>query len=175
MKNVMLDLETMSTKPNASIISIGAVAFDMDKDEFEQFYVGINLESCEQAGLHISAGTVKWWCEQSEAARCAVYSPDLESLTSGLKSFSDWLSKFDEPVIWGNGSDFDNVVLGNAYEAVGFETPWSYKQNRCFRTLKSCFKVELERLGIHHNALADAIHQMRHLKQINSVYNLNLE
>ena len=45
----------------------------------------------------------------------------------------------------------------------------------CFRTIKNLFKVEMKRDGIHHNAMHDAVHQMKHLKEINRVYALGLK
>lgn len=50
MNDVMLDLETMSTNPNAAIIAIGAVAFNKKDGVVDRFEIQINLESAIQSG-----------------------------------------------------------------------------------------------------------------------------
>jgi hypothetical protein len=68
---------------------------------------------------------------------------------------------------WGNGADFDLVILRSAFEAVDLDPPYAFHRVRCFRTVKSLFKVKKpERIGVHHNALDDALHQIRHLQEI---------
>lgn len=66
--------------------------------------------------------------------------------------------------VWGNGSDFDNVILRNAYAAIGSTYPWRYNDNMCYRTIKNLAPdVKMARQGVHHNALDDARSQALHL------------
>ena len=66
--------------------------------------------------------------------------------------------------MWGNGAEFDNVILSQAYKNVEKEVPWQYYNNRCYRTVKNLFPhIEMERVGAHHNALDDAKSQAEHL------------
>jgi hypothetical protein len=69
--------------------------------------------------------------------------------------------------LWGNGADFDNALLACAYKAAALIPPWAYVNNRCFRTMrKEHAVVEPLKLGVHHNALDDALHQTRWLQKI---------
>jgi len=69
--------------------------------------------------------------------------------------------------LWGNGSTFDNVILSNAYRAIGVKQPWDFWNDRCYRTLKSLYPhVKLERSGVAHNALDDAKSQAMHAVRI---------
>ena len=43
MKQIMIDIETLSTKQNAVIVSIGAVKFSFEHDEQECFYETISI------------------------------------------------------------------------------------------------------------------------------------
>ena len=61
----MLDLETLSTRNDAAIISIGLVKFDQNGVIDSQ---GWALDFSKVTG-HIDPGTVKWWMEQSDMAR----------------------------------------------------------------------------------------------------------
>jgi inhibitor of KinA sporulation pathway (predicted exonuclease) len=84
----------------------------------------------------------------------------------GLTAFQRWLSDLaplKEIALWGNGSDFDNVLLAQAYAAAKMDYPIRYYNNRCFRTLKNLGLAvqEPQREGTFHNALDDAKHQAK--------------
>lgn len=59
MLNVMLDLETMDTKPTAAITEIGAVRFDNEKI-LSRFRIKVDLQSCIDLGLTVSGSTIMW-------------------------------------------------------------------------------------------------------------------
>lgn len=166
---VMVDLETMSTDSNASIISIGAVRFwlNVKQTEFTQdqlFYTAVSLESSQEAGLHIKADTIMWWLSQGEEARTAFKNP--VSLASALNAFSRFIPSKDT-YIFGNGAAYDNVVLHNAYNAINLKYPVSYKYDVCYRTMCKLTAVKPAPFeGTKHNALDDAKAQTKHLMQI---------
>lgn len=173
----MIDLETFGTKPGCALVSIGAVFFDPKTGDLgHELYTVVSRSSCEERGLHIDAGTVKWWSGQSEAARTAFD----ESCASGapLEAALDELTRFiklEKNVrVWGNGNDFDKPVLTAAYHACGLSEPWRPYNGRCYRTMKQLFKAELGREGVAHNALDDAKHQARHLIEIVRKHGLEL-
>ena len=173
----MIDLETMGLRPTSAIVSIGCVLFDQTTIK-DKFYTNVSLQSCLDAGLTTDKSTVDWWAKQSEEARSAWQKDDAPSLFEGLGSFGNWLrshchEKFICP--WGNGSDFDLVLLKSAYESQQAETPWRFYNHHCFRTMKNMFMVDdTPRVGTYHNALDDAITQVNHLHKILSVYNIAL-
>ena len=178
MKHVMIDLETLGLDPYSAIISLGAVYFDLSEPEIIQstFEVHIELASAVGAGLRMDPATVEWWLSsERDDARKYWLSSDRVELQAALHGFTQWLSYFsekDERAIWGNGSDFDNALLGQAYKVSNIEQPWSYKGNRCFRTLKALaasnvLKPPDDSLpGLKHTALGDAIYQTRWLHNI---------
>ena len=160
----MLDLETMGTSVNSAIVSIGAVEFSEGLGITDRFYVNIDLQSCMDKGMEINAKTLMWWMKQSDEARKSL-TGDTIPLRDALKSFREWVVKGNENVqIWGNGSDFDNAMISNAYSKFNATQPWNYWDNRCYRTLVySLPKLEFKRDGTHHNALDDAEYQAKHL------------
>lgn len=164
--HVMLDLETLSTEPNAAIISIGAVVFTKEKVLDHTFYETIDIESNRFCGRHMSFSTVGWWMKQDLSAR-KEFQKQSESLPIVLRNFREWFTVYTIDGVWGNGADFDNIILANAYkEGSSVETPWKHYQNRCYRTLKNLVDLPLERSGTHHNALDDAITQTAHAVKI---------
>lgn len=167
MNNMMLDLETLGTSSNAAIVSIGAVYFDPTTNTLgNEFYADIDLKSAVAFGGQIDADTVIWWLGQSEDARKALYLPHQTTTAVNILTTLESFAEFCVPKvhIWGNGVDFDNVVLGNAYKRAEMEMPFSYGKNRCFRTMKAMLpSVNVNREGTHHHALDDAKHQARYL------------
>jgi hypothetical protein len=165
MRGVMVDLETMGTKPGAAIVSIGAVLFDSCKQSLEkEFYCPVSLKSCMRYGLTVEADTVEWWLRQSQEARMAIAGGNGLELDQALMEFAGVFRDQRELDLWGNGSDFDNMLLIAAYQRVGLPPPWGTFRNRCYRTIKSlCPEVQMARMGTHHNALDDAKSQAWHL------------
>lgn len=165
---VMVDLETMSTRNDAAIISIGAVKFwlNVKQEDFtadQLFYMGVDLESSQNAGLHIDADTVKWWLDQEKTAQNVLLNG--QDLTFVLTMFNNWFPK--NAYIFGNGATFDNVILRSAYDHVKVPYPNTYKYDMCYRTLTRLSDVEPPKFeGTKHNALHDAMAQTKHLMAI---------
>lgn len=163
----MLDLETMSTDANAAIIAIGAVAFNLKLGVVDKFYTEINLGSSISTGCVVDGRTVMWWMQQSNEARAAFADNDkASSLIDALSSFSSWY-KMHGGKVYGNGAMFDNAILGNSYKRAGFEIPWKFWDDMCYRTIKSMSQnIKLNRVGTYHNAVDDAESQALHLIEI---------
>lgn len=165
--HIMVDLETMGSKPGSAIASIGAVVFDPVAGTLgDEFYRVVSLASCERAGLSFDAGTIMWWLGQSEAARSALGGG--VELRGALAEFFWWIehaAKGGRLRVWGHGGNFDEPLLSAASRAVSLPTPWRYSEGRCTRTLYELAGVELDRAapeaGVHHNALDDARLQAR--------------
>jgi len=171
MTEIMLDLETMSTHPNASIVSIGAVRFmppsaaTAGSVTDATFYVNVALPSCMDAGLHVESRTVAWWELQSKEARDAL-GVDTLPLNAALLKFSQWFGEESRPV-WANPATFDLVILASAYRAVNMTKPWEFYDERCYRTIRSLFPtLPYVKPGVPHHALEDAVAQAHHLIKI---------
>lgn len=178
MPHIMIDLETMGTRPDAPIIAIGAVMFDHieggGKVYADQgFYVNVDLQSAVTTGAKIDPSTVMWWLQQSKEARAAFDTKgvDLVAALDKLDAWFDshWANGRESAYgVWGNGASFDNVILAESYKRLGMTPPWPFWKDRCYRTVKSMYpEVKMERSGTHHNALDDAISQAKHLIEMN--------
>lgn len=167
----MIDLETMDTAPTAAIVSIGAVQFDKS-GVLDEFYAIIDLQSSVDWGLTMSPSTVQWWISQKN--KTDTFDGDKSDLLPAvLRGFANWLPK--DCKVWGNGADFDNVILRNAYDACSIPLPWKYYNNACYRTMKNLAPTaNISRIGIHHNALDDAKSQALHLISIVDMLGIEL-
>jgi DNA polymerase III epsilon subunit-like protein len=173
--HIMLDLETLGTRPGDTILSIGAVWFTPEGEEKSTFYCTINQESSKAAGLRAQKSTIEWWQKQSPEAREAAFKGEL-GLESALKQFSMWLPPGESNLIYGNGANFDNTLLAAAYRALKQEVPWKYWNDRCYRTISAMFqKSRVERTGTYHNALDDARTQAKRLTHMAQESGLTLK
>lgn len=177
MNHLMIDLETMGNKPNAPIVSIGAVFFDPSTGELgADFYRVVNLKSSVDGGAIPDPDTIMWWMKQSEPARMAICDEDAISISSALIELNTFIldnTDIDNVQVWGNGATFDNVILRVSYERELVPCLWKFWNDRDVRTI-----VELGRsLGFNprrdipfegdmHNALADARHQAKYVSAI---------
>lgn len=164
----MIDIETLGTLPGSKIISIGAVAFNQKGiiDVFEQ-----DIDRHNQALPLEDPATLDWWETQSPTAQLVLNSPNAVSLPIALGRLTGFIlantPENEEPRIWGNGANFDGVLLTMAYHAENMEKPWKFYHERCYRTMKALNPhVKMNRTGTHHNALDDAKSQATHLLEI---------
>jgi hypothetical protein len=170
MKHIMIDLETMSTKKNAAIMAIGAIAFDIETGRTgEEFYQKVDLKSCERWGLHFEADTVYWWLEQQQSVREEM-SRDRKELYRVLQDLQGMIGRCAPDVqVWGNGLGFDIIILRSAYEAIFKNTPWHHTKERDVRTLVSLLpevKADTAFRGLKHHPLADCRHQIEYCSEI---------
>lgn len=178
MHHVMLDLETLDTSPTAVVTAIGAVIFDPYSNRIGDTFYRVTTDWSDQQkkGRTINGDTVAWWLEQSREAQQALIEPKTRESGPTFSVIRELTEFFGEVTgqdieLWGNGADFDNVILGSLFLSYGVARPWSYSKNRCFRTIRATQTpsgiVLPARLGTHHNALDDAMTQVLTLQAIN--------
>ncbi|EFN4858657.1 TPA: 3'-5' exoribonuclease domain-containing protein [Escherichia coli] len=171
--HLMLDLETMGKNPDAPIISIGAIFFDPQTGDMgPEFSKTIDLET---AGGVIDRDTIKWWLKQSREAQSAIMTDEipLDDALLQLREFIDENSGEFFVQVWGNGANFDNVILRRSYERQGIPCPWRYYNDRDVRTIVELGKAidfdartAIPFEGERHNALDDARYQAKYVSAI---------
>ena len=171
MEHVMIDLETLGTKADSVILSIGAVKFDLESDQIDDnaFYASVSIESNLDVGRRIDEATLIWWLKQSQAAQHVFHEPK-DVLEEALIGLSDWYGS-DKNIVWSNGADFDIPMLSHAYSQFRMDTPWAFWNTRCVRTYRSlphAAGVPKPSQGTAHNALSDAVNQARHIQAIHA-------
>ncbi|MBZ9467182.1 3'-5' exoribonuclease [Escherichia coli] len=171
--HLMIDLETMGKNPDAPINSLAGKFFDPATGEMgPEFSKTIDLET---AGGVIDRDTIKWWLKQSREAQSAILTDEipLDDALLQLREFIDENSGEFFVQVWGNGANFDNVILRRSYERQEIPCPWHYTNDRDVRTIvalglvmdfdaRSVITFEGER----HNALHDARYQAKYVSAI---------
>ncbi|EFJ2908665.1 exonuclease [Escherichia coli] len=171
--HLSVDLETMGTNPDAPINSIGCKFFDPATGEMgPEFSKAIDLET---SGGIIDRKTIKWWAKRSREAQSAIFTDEipLDDALLQLREFINENSGESFVQIWGNGANFDNVILRRSYERQGIPCPWRYYNDRDVRTIVELgnsigfdVRMAIPFEGVPHNALDDARHQAKQVSAI---------
>lgn len=161
MSHIMVDLESLSTAPNATILTIAAQPFDpFGRGHHEtNYYWRLDLES--QEGRHINDSTIDWWSTQPEAAAEAFNPENRVPLKRALDELRPLL--WNATAIWSQGS-FDFVIIENAYASFGESAPWQFWKVRDSRTVISLYPDCPKPITAHH-ALVDCQVQIDRLQQ----------
>lgn len=168
--HIVLDLETLSTQPDAAVASIGAVALTACGNFVAEFHVAVDT-GAPQHLRHACPDTIAWWDKQSDAAKAAsIQATDTLLPSQALHAFTAWVQQHADPKkvkVWGNGSSFDNVILSSLYaDYPELVRPWTYWNDRDMRTVLDLYpqaKDVGEFEGVKHNALHDARHEAKQL------------
>jgi len=173
-KHLMMDLETLSTEPNAVILTIGALWFDpfSDAEPGPGFHVRVEIDSQER---HVDEDTVSWWGQQDPEVQAEAFSSDNRHLLSdALKDFAKFAQDADG--YWSHGTVFDVCILENAFVEQGMRgwIPWKYHQVRDCRTVLKISDTVMDRhSGGAHNALIDCYNQALAVQQATLKMNLH--
>jgi len=170
--DIMIDLETLNTTPDSTILTIGAVKFDpfgseIKEPKMDSFYVKVDLDSCDQIGLTTNDDTIAWWANQSKEAQEAAFDPNdripIEDAFAQLYKFC-WGAKR----VWANGACFDIIICEHVFRKIRKAIPWSFWEVRDVRTAFD-LGINPQRPPVTaHHALEDAWNQA---VGIQNVYN----
>jgi hypothetical protein len=135
---VMLDLETLSTRGHATILAIAAIKFNsktpvVDLEIMDTFFEKVKINSCMNLDMHIDEKTVKWWKEQDSKIYDEMFGEPRDELKNVLEKFRKWFGNCEK--IWSHGATFDIPILSEAYSRCGLEVPWKFWNARDTRTL----------------------------------------
>jgi len=170
--HVMIDLETLGTRPGSAIAQIGAVLF-------EPVYGGkiLNGKAFNQYirpddRVNFDTDTIAWWLQQSPDGRKRLAEGMSQGVTEAeaLQELARWpmlthnLTWEAVGGVWAHGPTFDVNLLHEAFARNGLEPAWSYRAPRDTRTLYFLANggqpPEIDWTGfVKHDAKDDAIAQ----------------
>src|SRR6266481_5841850 len=167
--DVMIDLETLATVPNAIVVSIGACFFDIQSGTIgPTFYMAPSVAEQIESGRKLDPDTLKWWLNQSDSAK-KVFNEKSKSVANVLTTFSQWYKSVPVETkkinVWGNGSTFDISIMENIFRQLNIGIPWGYSKVMDLRTFKRFVASgqDIAKTGIAHNALDDAVSQAHYV------------
>lgn len=182
---IMLDCESLSVAPNAALLSISAVAFDLSSKNPDDLVIDtfdghIKIEDAMTRGGHVDPNTILWWMGQEETARR--YLVDAQKHMADyelpvLQNFEAWINGLmaqhqvhpDSLEIWSNDELADAAWVANAFKRHKKEAPWPWWGVRCYRTMYNFFpgiRRSTVFEGTPHIGIDDAQHQVKVLWRI---------
>lgn len=176
MMDVMIDLETLATVPDAIVVSIGAIAFDIENGVLGQtFYMAPSVSEQIENGRRLDPDTLKWWMNQSDAAK-RVFNEKSKPVANVLTTMTQWYKSIPAETkkiqVWGNGSSFDISIMEHIFRQLNIGIPWGYSKVMDLRTFKRFVAkgVDVRKGGTNHNALDDAKSQAQYVIDQYRVY-----
>lgn len=173
--DLMVDLETLATGPDACVVQIGACYFDRYTGEVGETFKA-NILPTSPGNGRIDGNTVQWWMGQSEAARASIFAAPQQPCQQVMEQFQKFASRAN--AIWSHAT-FDFVIVQETLKRCGLRT-FNYKFARDIRTLVDLgaynkpFEKSPAREGTHHDALDDAKFQVLYcveaFKRLGGVY-----
>lgn len=184
--HIMVDIETLSTKPNAAVLSIALVEFDPTNGEVLD-KMKVALSTYEQDNRHVDPNTVRWWVNQAKTNIQAVeasFTDDTVNLGDAIRMVKNFVtdkvflsSGHRKNVnVWSCDPDFDLVILDNLFEELGFASPFYFFEHRSVRTMRMLGKMIFEDEFKHeatHDPYDDCVRQIKEVSRVMSAISNN--
>lgn len=163
---MMLDIETVGTRPGCNILTIGAIKFSLagvSEAVEDRFYRRINHQELDNK-FSYDVDTMKWWTNQNSIVREEAFG-GLANPYHTIEDFIVFCRRDKNLQVFANHANFDFPILEHYIRQLGYEIPWHYRNINCYATLKNNMKFiprSDTQIGVAHNALDDAINQANH-------------
>ena len=159
--HAMIDLETLHTTPQATVLTVGGVKFNpFDSSEpHSEFYFKLDIDSQNR---DVSDDTIAWWGRQDPKVQEEAFSSaNRVSMETFLDSLPKWMVGVD--VLWGHGYGFGITIIEDMLRQCNKSIPWQFWQVMDSRTLFNLCKIDPRKAMQTdlHNALADAYFQAK--------------
>jgi DNA polymerase III alpha subunit (gram-positive type) len=170
MYDVMLDIETTGTDPaHNGILQIAAWKFNYMTGEVGDC---IDIPVQTAPGRYWDLSTIQWWREESGAL---AHMNDLVAkgipAAQGFQQLFEWVGYSSQKVrLWAKPITFEYPFLESHFRQLGIHMPFHYRYTRDINTHIAAlagdpsfvtFDIDVEFEGQPHNALWDALHDMR--------------
>jgi hypothetical protein len=168
MADIMVDIETVSTLPNAVVLSLAAVSFDPHDPSIEMQGMVWNFDIEEQAamGRHVDDDTIAWWASQGDEAIELAFGENVErtNILTALDEFHKFV--WNSKRIWSQGTVFDIGILENLFRQVNRPSPWGFRQIRDTRTVYDLGIPYEYNNPCRHDPLSDCVAQALAIQEI---------
>lgn len=166
MNHIMLDIETLGTRPGSVILQVAAVKFDPITGAVgDSFCSSVPTSQQHRRGATRDEATNDWWLDDPErSAILQRITCPFGEVTVVLNALANFVVDSNPPRLWASSPNFDMVLLEDLYRRFSVSVPWTYRQFRDLRTLIDLVGAErysdiLPAPEGAHDALVDARYQ----------------
>lgn len=178
MKRIMLDIETLSTFPNAAVIAVALVVMEDGKPQKDWKARGWFINP-ELAIGHRDPATMEFWNAQPNQVKSLVFAGN-DSPREALQSISAFVGSIigdhdsKDYRVYADPSNFDFPILRYQFQQSGIVFPWYWRRERCMGSMHKMIEEEwgfkIAHVGppeeFKHHPIHDAIAQMHELNNI---------
>jgi hypothetical protein len=159
--SIILDLETLSTRPNSIITEIGVLAFDRETlSVVEGIVITPSLFHQLGVGRHACPDTLAFHRKKGTLPT-EIHPQDPREDCSNLRRFFE---HHQPHRIWIQGPDFDRPILEDFLRQFGAVLPWEFWRTRDTRTLWDTAFPDKKHPPRPHHALDDCLATLDDLK-----------
>lgn len=164
-KYIVIDIETLGRRNDAAVTQVGTVIADENFDVLDSYLIQVTPDAWNTCDRTFTGETLLWWMEQKNT-------PTSKKPTHIVHSYKYLVDKLyqifdryntEDTTIWTKGS-MDLFCIKDLCEYFDMNTPWEFWQPRDIRTVKDFIKEWKTFENNNHNALDDALNQLRELK-----------
>lgn len=159
--HVLMDLEFLSLKENASISEIAAISLESGAS------FSVIVDACDLPQFSIDSDTVEFHDKQ-HGNYLAFLAIRGIFCTQAANDFITWLhqqARDRKIILWSQGLDKDIPILRNLLRFSGLEDPFRYNDVRDFRTVAAMFP-EIKYIKGNHSALDDVAKMHIHFQKL---------
>lgn len=149
MYEMMIDLETLDTKPSAVVLSIGAVIWETYVDDtghlswrtIDQFMRVLDIQKQVDRKRTVSQSALLWWQDRKSAAKAEAFNSVRSPVLRVLNDFHDFAFVNGKvPVapinaFWASPVAFDLPIWEDLAMTFNGVVPWKYNQRYDVRTV----------------------------------------
>lgn len=164
-KYIVIDIETLGRRNDAAVTQVGIVIADENFDVLDSYLIQVTPDAWNTCDRTFTGETLLWWMEQKNT-------PTSKKPTHIVHSYKYLVDKLyqifdryntEDTTIWTKGT-MDLFCIKDLCEYFDMNTPWEFWQPRDIRTVKDFIKEWKTFENNNHNALDDALNQLRELK-----------
>lgn len=164
-RHIVIDIETLGRRNDAAITQVGIVIAEEDFNILDSYLIQVTPDVWNTCNRTFTGETLLWWMQQKNT-------PVSNTPTHSVRSYKDLVDKLykifrryntEETAVWTKGA-MDLFCIKDICEYLNMGTPWMFWQPRDIRTAKEFIKEWKTFENNNHNALDDALNQLRELK-----------
>lgn len=135
--DVMIDIETLGTGLDATVIQLAAARFDIN-GVGETFTTPLNPQGQISKGRTWDFDTLLFWVQQPSCYQVWSEAVNADHNTKAvLQRFAEWYQAAPVEHVWAKPPTFDLMILEQVYRMYSVRVPWDHRAPRDVRTLMS--------------------------------------
>src|SRR5690606_10227197 len=135
---MMIDIETLSLRPDAYVTQVGYCVANLDTGEFLINPLNVWVSDEGQRHRRKDISTIQWWMNQDRKVAASVFNGTARRHFPDelFEDLAEDVQQMEVEEVWASPAMFDLPTLTSLWRG---RRPWKYNQERCLMTLYKLF------------------------------------